>query len=1077
MIAKSVAILLLVPALTAAAGELSSELPRRLEFTVDEGTWMSVDIDPSGQTIVFDLLGDLYAMPASGGEATRIRGGVAYDAQPVYSPDGLRIAFISDQSGAENLWVAGSDGTNPRIVSDNTASDRFSSPAWAGDGQSVFVSRRQGRYGSFELRQYHLQGGSGISVGGDSGSELEQIGPAVSADGRYLYTAAKSSGPATRYITPTWHIARRDMTSGYTQQVVTASVAVFKPQLDPGGRFLSYAMRMDGETGVRLRDLVNGKDRWLAYPVQRDNADGTFNRDFLPDYTFTPDGKALIAAIDGKIQRIDISSGERSILPFTADVSLDLGPLSVQNYAAENGPVRARLIQHPAVSPDGKTLAFSAFARVFAADLSSGHVRQLTDGTHTAFQPSWSPDGRWISYVSWSAAGAGHVWRIRSSGGRARQLTGNAAYYSDPAFLADNDTVVALSSNNAERMRLQEEVTPRRFADLVRISVADGTTSIITHTGVGATAPQVSKDGNRVHFTTRDGVKSVLASARDGLGADERIHIRVEGLHPWSNPGQPYPVGSAKLSPDGNWILAISSGQVFVYRLPPASIEPPLVVLGEASQWPGAQVSELGADYVDWADDGRTIAWSLGATLFRRELVATTTDSATNSDPGDQSAIGLGPIEETAIKVEMPRDVPQSSLLMRGATVIAMDGGEPVPDADVLIVENKIAGVGPRGSVALPDGIEVRDVSGKFIVPGFVDTHAHWYEIRHGVLDLENWSFLANLAFGITSGVDVQAMNQDMFAYQDLIDAGLMIGPRAWSVGQGMFSNNRVESLDDARALIRRYTDYYRTRNIKSYLIGNREQRRWIAEAANEYGAIVTTEGNSDLKLNITHAIDGFAGNEHYLPVVPVYEDVVQLFAKSQISYTPTLMIVSENGAPAKNHYLISQAPHDDPKVRRFMPHFADDLRTSPVDWVRPEERMLPRVAESATNILRAGGRVGVGSHAEFQGLAFHWEMQALAEGGMTPTEILQAATIGGADIIGRADDVGSIEPGKFADLLILNSDPLADVRNTRDIALVMKNGRLYEDDTLDEIWPRNRKLPRPWHHEALPGQNTDRPH
>lgn len=241
--------------------------------------------------------------------------------------------------------------------------------------------------------------------------------------------------------------------------------------------------------------------------------------------------------------------------------------------------------------------------------------------------------------------------------------------------------------------------------------------------------------------------------------------------------------------------------------------------------------------------------------------------------------------------------------------------------------------------------------------------------------------------------------------------------------------------------------------------------------AAAQTGVLPTTEGGEDLELDLTHAIDGFHGNEHNLPVQHIYEDVVRLYAATRISYTPTLMIASSWPSAQKNFYLISQPPHDDPKVQRFMPHFVIDARTSPVPWVRHEEWGADSIAQGAAAILRAGGRVGVGSHAEFQGPVYHWEMQAMAAGGMTPHEVLRAATVDGSEILGRAAELGTLEAGKYADLLVLEKNPLQDIRHTLSIRQVMKNGRLYDADTLNEIWPRQRELPRQWFwNDALPG-------
>jgi len=277
-----------------------------------------------------------------------------------------------------------------------------------------------------------------------------------------------------------------------------------------------------------------------------------------------------------------------------------------------------------------------------------------------------------------------------------------------------------------------------------------------------------------------------------------------------------------------------------------------------------------------------------------------------------------------------------------------------------------------------------------------------------------------------------------------------------------------MDTKENAIDVLTRYRDYYRTRNIKSYMVGGREQRQHMIEAAAELGMMPTTEGASDLWLNLTHAIDGFSGNEHTLPVTPLYDDVVELYAKSRIAYTPTLL-VGYGGPPAWDEMVISDYDHFDDKLRRFMPDhiITDKLRN--IHWRPPEYQTYPLFAGDALKILRAGGLVGVGSHGNMQGLGYHWEMQALASGGATPHEVLKAATIGSSEVIGRALEIGSLEPGKFADLLILDENPLEDIRNTMSLEFVMKNGRLYDAETLDEVWPRQRPLGKSWFQDEGP--------
>ena len=1047
--------------------ELPLKPERTIEFTTDEGSWISLDVSPDGKTIVLELLGDLYTLPILGGEARRISSGLPFDSQPRFSPDGARIVFLSDRDGSENIWTARPDGSDAQQVSQEPAGS-FTSPSWTPDGEYILVHKGQ------EVWMYHLRGGAGVQVTRMRPSPTAppqqfhvSLGAIASRDGRYFYYARgmpifPGSGP----IFPEWQIMRRDRITGDEDPVTSTPGGSFRPLLSPDGAQLVYGNRYEAGTGLRVRDLATGEDRMLKYPVQFDDVEARASRDHLPGYAFTPDGRDLVVSYNGKIHRVSLATGESTQIPFTARVSQQVGPLLNFPVRVDDGPVRARLIQGAEQSAGGKRLAFSAFTHIYTMDLPGGTPRRLTAANAREFQPAWSPDGQWIAYVTWATEG-GHIWKARADGSAAPvELTKVPAYYRDPAWSPDGARIVALRAPRSNQVELSDEWGNRAAGlDVVWVPAEGGEVSLVVPArGVGR--PHFSKENDRIYVYANQGLLSFRFD-----GTDRRTLLRVVGKGPGPEPD---PASDVRLGPDGTKALAVYRNQLYVVLVPQIGGEAPTVNVSGGST-PVKKLTNIGADSFAWADGGSAVTWSIGSSFFRRPLSTVTFEPEKKPEDEGKTLEVLAEekykaieeenrlVQELDVKLERPRHKPQGSMVLRGAKVITMRGEEVIADADIVVTDHRIAAVGKRGSVPVPKGATVQDVKGMTIMPGIVDVHAHYFEVRREVLDTQYWGFLANLAYGVTTGRDPQTMTNDVFAYQDLVDAGEMLGPRAFNTGPGVGAwNTNIQSLAEARSIISRYQKHYRTHTIKSYMVGNRRQRQWVVEASRDLKIMPTTEGAANLKLDLTHVLDGFSGNEHSFGTAPLYKDVAELVARAGLFYTPTFL-VNYGGPIAENYFYLTTEVHDDPKLRRFIPHNILDARTKRRPWYRPEEYAHPRIAADAAKVIRAGGRVCIGGHGQLQGIQCHWEMWALHTGGLSNYEVLRAATIHGAEAIGYAQDLGSIEPGKFADLIVLAKDPLENIRNTNTVKYVMKNGELFEGDTLNQLWPDKKPLPPLW--------------
>jgi hypothetical protein len=879
------------------------------------------------------------------------------------------------------------------------------------------------------------------------------------------------------------------------------------------GKWLVYATRHDARGALKLRDLATGEERWLVMDVQRDNSQGggVNDRDLYPASAFTPDSRALITSYNGKIWRVDVPSGTVTPIPFTAQVDQQMGALAKFDYPVNDSTLVVTQVRGARPSPDGRLVAFTALDALYVGELDLAraagdtarrqvrNMRRLTRGGMVEHAPVWSPDGQYLAYVTWTDTAGGNIYRVRSDGsGAAERLTRVAAYYDKIAYTKDGSRIMAVRGSRFSRMRQFEDFGNVSNAELeyVWLPSAGGETTRIAWAGSGQ-----SQQGRNTPHVGPDSARLYVWAGSEGLvsmrfdGTDRKVVVRVAGppapaqpLPPGATPPPPPTPDEVLLSPDGQRALVLANNNVFLITVPPVVGQAPAVAV-MASSVPTARLSKVGGDFIGWSADGRAAFYSIGRSYFQYDVRAAETairDSVARADSvaaagtagasaggGAAGAGGAAAPRDTTrrpmvayeavrfdITINATKDRPRGTVVLKGARLVTMQGDRVIEKGDVVITDNRIVAVGPSGSVRAPSGARVIDVSGKTIIPGYVDIHAHnwfgWGLHRDQVTQL-----LANLAYGVTTQRDPQTSATDILTYTDLMETGALIGPRLYSTGPGIFSADNIKSLDEARDVLRRYSDHYNTKTIKQYLAGDRKVRQWVIMAAKELGLTTTTEGGSNLTMNLTLMQDGYPGLEHAMPIFPLFKDVVQLQAASGITYTPTL-IVGYGGPTGLNYWLTHYNVDDDKKLHRFTPHDELDSWKS-LPFSRDDQYIFMGHAEQLAKMVKAGGRVGLGSHGELQGLGVHWELWMMQSGGLSNLETLRAATIHGADAIGLAKDLGSLEVGKLADLQVLDRNPLTDIRNTNSVRFVMKNGRLYDGNTLDEVWPRAKPLPPQW--------------
>ena len=1089
---------------------------RTLSFTTKTGNWISSDVSKDGQTIAFDLLGDIYTMPIGGGKPTMFTRGMGFDAQPRFSPDGKKILFVSDRTGGYNLWTISVDKRDTvQITTGNT--NTYESPVWTPDGKYIVATRGQ------KLWLFPEKGGSGIQLiraagapaagaggaGGGAPDVERQEGPAFGKDPRYIYFAQRRGGWV--YNTPLgdYQLMQYDRETGQTTTKESRWGSAFRPTLSPDGKWLVYGTRYVDHTRLRIRNLATSEEEWLTGPVQRDDQESRATLDVYPGMSFTPDSKHLVTTWDGKLWKVDVATKKPTEIPFEVDVVQALGPKVAFDYPiTDSATFVVKQIRDAVPSPDGKRIAFVALDRLYVMDYPGGTPKRLTMSRFGEFAPAWSPDGQHIAFTTWADT-IGYLARVRSDGsGQPQRLTPQGGFWTGPVYTPSGARILATRG-------------PARGFRTGSGGRGGGATDLVWIPASGGEATFIASNAGDVHFSKRDTSRIFAYNGARGLysmrwdGTDIKSILRIRAAAPPVGDGGGGGGGTnaswAQLSPDGQRVLAqVNLDLFYIPDVPwPGGPEPTITVggTGATQDFPSKKLTDIGAQFATWSNDSKRIHWTIGNAhaVYDIDRSYAFDDSVRKANParpgvggqggagpgGDSTAAsGAAPARaraaykpvETRIRLSSERDIPKASVVLRGARVITMGGAGVMENADIVVTNNRIAAIGPSGTLSIPAGAQSFDVTGKTISPGFVDTHAH-LRVTNGIHRDQLWSYAANLAYGVTTARDPQTGSTDVLTYEDQEKAGRVLAPRIFSTGPGVFAAENIRSLDNARTVLKRYAEYYDTKTIKEYQTGNREVRQWVIQAANELRLMPTTEGGLDIKMNITEAIDGYSGHEHSIPTYPLQNDVIRLYAESGTAYTPTILVAY--GAPwSENYWYQRMDLLNDAKLQLFTPW--SDLEgkilrrggspgavttMGPAGWFHESQYAMKQMGGDVKKLIDAGGLAGVGSHGQQQGLGFHWELWSIGMGdGMTTMDAMRVATVLGARTLGLAKDLGSVEIGKLADLVIFDRNPLDNLQNTTAIKYVMKNGRLYDATNLDEVYPRKVKgAPFPWNEDDSP--------
>ena len=1034
---------------------------RQIRIDTAEGSWMNVDVSPDGRTIAFDLLGDIYTMPMAGGTPRRIAEGLAYEHQPRFSPDGRRIAFTSDRGGGDNIWIMNVDGSDKRQL---TKEDfrLLNQPSWSPDGRFIIAKKHftTGRsLGTGEVWIYHVSGGGGVPlVKKPNEVHQKELGePIYAPDGKsFYYTRNVTPGPIFEYAqnsnTDLFDIERYDMDTGEVTKAVSGVGGSVRPTPSPDGKKIAFVRRERTRSKLYVKDLASGEERKVYDALDQDVQETWAVTGVYPNMAWTPDSRSLVFWAGGKIRRVGADGSGAADIPFrVGDTRVVIDATHPQ---VEVAPDRftTKMPRWATVSPDGREVVFETLGKLWIKPAAGGAAHRLIRGDENELElyPSWSRDGRTIVFVGWTDQGLGHIRTVAAAGGAARDVFAQPGHYARPSFSPDGKTIVFEQGRGGY-------LTSSRWSEnpgIYRVAAAGGAPVRVSREGE---EPHYGADNDRLFMLISANNKRQLIST-DLNGQAKRVHSTGDMVNDYS------------VSPDGQYLAFRQNYQAFVMPLMPGTQD--VGADEKGGPLPVTRVSADGGDFIHWSQGGRRVHWSMGPTLYTADTAALFAVAPQGKDAPKFQAPRTG----LDLSMDVAADKPTGTVALVGAKIVTMADrqGGIIPDGVVLIRGDRIVAVGPRGQVAIPAGAKTVDVTGKTIVPGWVDAHAHGPQGEDDLVPQQNWSSMVNLAMGTTTIHDPSARSAQIFPASEMQRAGKILAPRTFSTGEIIYGAKspdvyaEINSFEDALQHVRRLKAQG-ARSVKNYNQPRREQRQMVVAAAQREGMEVVPEGGSLYTMDITLIQDGDSTLEHNIPLRVIYDDVLQFWSQTKTNYTPTLVVTY--GGPAGDPYWRQHmdvwkhpllSPHAPPGI----------LQSQNVRRVMaPEEDYVDAdSAREAKKLADRGVQVSIGAHGQQSGLGPHWEMWSFVRGGWSPIDALRAATIMPATSLGYAKDVGSLEPGKLADLVVLDADPTVDIRNTDKVHQVMLGGRLYDSATLNEVATGTRtRQPYWWEQPGTP--------
>ncbi len=978
---------LFAPARSSGQGE-SSLAVEQVEVTLEEGTDLAAAVSPDGGIIVIDLQGTIWRLPITGGTAKALTDALGDARQPAFSPDGKRIAFQSYRDGNWHLWTVSAEGTDLSQLTFGPFDDR--EPHWSSDGSKIVFS--SDREGSYDLWELELETGRLHRLTTGAGNEFS---PAWSPDGRRIaYASEQESARSVRVLLrdgKQWTVAR-----------LTGDPSA--PSWSPDGTMLLFNEIEGLESRLLLVDVIASGSSSSANKPRRVTLP---DEDVFPVRASWLSPTEFLYTADGKIKRRSVDLSDSEIVAFQATVTLERHIYQRRRRDFDSTDPKPVLgIVTPAVSPDGNHIAFVALGDLWLLTI-GGKPERLTEDVFLELHPSWSSDGERLVYAC-DRAGTMDLWIRNLRTGEDRQLTDRPGAETFPVWSPDGSLVAFSGGRDALNVvdvasGEVEELHARLFGPAGRATWSpDGTIVAVSAL-------------NRYSSRYREGRNDILLIARDG-SPDRRVtpfpHRSI------GSRGTDGPVWS----PDGSKMAFASDGALWVV---------PVSKAGEPIGPPRRFANERAAA-ISWTGNSRAILFMAADRLQRVSL--------------DDGRVDTIPLELT-----WERKLPTDRLVVHAGRLLDGRSDSPRRNVDIIIDGHRVREVAPHRS-ELHSG-RVVDVAQGTAIPGLIDMHTH-QRAGFGEVLGRIW-----LSYGITTVREPVSNAYEARERRESISSGKRIGPREFFTGPA-FDGSRTHSAGmlsvDAGAQVEAELEVARKLEydfIKTYVRLSDPVQKRVVERAHQMGIPVTSH---ELYPAVAYGTDGtehYRGTSRrgYSPKTTLtyrtYQDMTELLARSGMTITPTVAIWSFPLAAVREPALI-----EDQRMDLFPSPVIESIKAA-MERVRndraSEAAFLERLVSIVNDIHEAGGRILGGTDFLPYAVGLHTELQRLVDAGLSPYQALQTVSLHAAEALGAGEDLGSIEAGKLADIVIVDGNPLDDIRNARRVRTVIKNGEVYELEDL----------------------------